>query len=70
MQVTGYIDSDPHKWGSFLLGKKISGPMLLAEKKAATIIIASSAVEAITRLSPASGFLKAGLYHCPFSTSF
>ncbi len=49
VQVTGYIDSDPYKWGSVLLGKKISGPMLLAEKKAATVIIASSAVEAITK---------------------
>lgn len=49
LRVAGYIDSNPHKWGIPFLGKRVSGPAFLAKKKSGLVIIASSAVEAITR---------------------
>lgn len=47
LSVSGYLDSDQRKWGRSLLGKRISGPAILAGNSTAAVIIASSAVEAI-----------------------
>lgn len=49
VRVAGYIDSNPCKWGTLFLGKEVREPALLAQKRSASVIIASSAVEAIRR---------------------
>ena len=49
LQADGYIDSNPKKWSMPFLGKRIAGPKFLANKYSARVIIASCAVEAITK---------------------